>query len=783
MSSRHKFEHIKEGVRIEDIPLVRGRGNFVSDLKIPNMLHVAFLRSPHAHAKIVKIHTNDARALDGVVEVFKYADIRPYLTSDKISLALPSGYLKFDVDPYPLAKDEVTYVGEPIVAIIAETRAVAEDAAELIDIEFELLPAVVSVIDSVKVNSPKVRTDCPDNLVGQTKVKFGDVESCLQSATMIFKDEFRLHKGGGHSLEGRGVVAQYNPTTDLLSVWNSTQMPHRCKMILQDMTGLSEHQIRVIAPDVGGGFGPKAVFHPEELVIPVIARILEASLKWVEDRYENFLATVLERDQVWNIEVATDPTGRILTIRGAVWHDHGACTPYGLAIPFNSVSNLLGPYTIPSMDFDIYWCMTNMVPTSSTRGAGRPQGTFVIERMLDRIAKELGIDRIEIRNRNLIPADKMPFSFPIKMRDGKPMTYDSGDYPETQRQALALSNWNCFETRREKSRQHGKLRGIGISNYVELTGRGPFESVTVRVGPSGMITVSTGATSQGQGTKTTLSQIVAEIFHVSLDRIHVICGDTSASTLGVGAFASRQAVTAGNSAQEAAMMVADKALELAGVMMETAKEDLELRDGFVRLRGVPDVKKSIGDLARAVNGSIGFPLPGGIAAGLFATSNFQVEGTPFANGCHVAELEIDPDTGAISLIEYTVVHDCGRILNPSIVEGQVIGGVVHGIGTALYEHMRYDQAGQPLTASYSDYLLPTVDCIPKFRLGHIESLSPLNPLGVKGAGEGGTIGAPAAIASAVEDALRDYNVYIRDLPIHPSRIFLDIHKLLSGAGG
>ena len=760
--------------RMEDDALLRGKGRFIDDVKLPNLLHAAFVRSAHAHAMVRGIDTAEARSLPGVRAVLTYADLRPLMTGDRIGLGLPSGYLRFHVDPFVLVKDEATYVGEPIVLIIAESRRVAEDAANLVVVDLDPLPVVVDVDKAVVNGSPKARLDCPDNVVARTSVKYGDTAAAFARADHVIVERFLLHKGGGHSIEGRGVVAHFDPASDLLTVWNSTQMPHRCKSILIDMLALAEHQVRVIAPDVGGGFGPKAVFHPEELAIAAAALLLQAPVKWIEDRFENFVAAVLERDQSWNVEVAVDADGRLLGIRGAVRHDHGSCTPYGLAIPYNSATNLVSTYVLPALDFDVLWCLTNKVPTSSTRGAGRPQGTFVIERMLDLVARRLGLDRIEVRRRNLIPAEKMPYSVPIKMRDGSPMTYDSGDYPESQRQALLAADWDGFPARREASLKAGRMRGIGLANYVELTGRGPFESVTVRVGPSGKILVATGATAQGQSTKTTLAQVVADILHVDLDRVQVSCGDTATSLLGVGAFASRQTVTAGNSACEAARIVAQKALDIAAVLLEVSAADLELVDGAARLKGVPEIKRDLGDLARAVNGSIGFPLPGGIPAGLFATSNFQVQGTPFASGTHVAEVEVDPETGLVEIERYTVVHDCGRVLNPTVVDGQVVGGVVHGIGATLFEWMQYDAFGQPLTVTYADYLLPSADVVPRIDVHHMESPSPLNPLGVKGAGEGGTIGAPAAIGCAVEHALRPLDIIIRELPITPARLHAQI---------
>jgi aerobic carbon-monoxide dehydrogenase large subunit len=781
MSAESVRQKIDGFYRIEDASLLRGKGQFIDDISIPNVLHVAFVRSAHAHARILKIDADEALRMPGIRAVLSYEDLRPLLTQDRIGLALPSGYLRFHVDPVMLVKDEATYVGEPVALVVAQSRALAEDAAAAVAVEYEPLPAVVDVVTALEPGSPKARLDCPDNLVAQTVVKYGEAVNAFTRATHILSEKFRIHKGGGHSIEGRGVIACFDQAADLLTVWSSTQMPHRGKAVLVDMLALSEHQVRYIAPDVGGGFGPKAVFHPEELAVPAAALLLGESLKWAEDRFENFLATVLERDQVWDIDVAIDGGGRLLGIRGQVRHDHGACTPYGLAVPYNSVTNMIGPYVIPAIEFQVFWCLTNKVPTSSTRGAGRPQGTFVIERMLDLVAHKLGLDRAEVRRRNMIAAEKMPYSIPIKMRDGNPMTYDSGDYPESQRQALQAADWEGFSARREASLQNGRLRGIGLSNYVELTGRGPFESVTVRIGPSGKILVTTGATSQGQGTKTTLAQIVADILRVDIDRVAVTCGDTAASILGVGAFASRQTVTAGSSALEAAQLVAKKAIEIASILIEAGTDDLELRDGEVCVKGVPHLKRSLGELARAVNGSIGFPLPGGIPAGLYATSNFQVQSTPFSSGTHVAEVEVDPKTGDVKIIRYTVVHDCGHVLNPTIVDGQVLGGVVHGIGAALLEWMRYDNSGQPLTASYADYLLPTVDVVPDVKIIHMESPSPLNPLGVKGAGEGGTIGAPAAIASAVEDALRQFNIRVRDLPITPAKLHAQIELAQRGS--
>ncbi len=761
---------LRAGGRLEDGALLRGTGRFVDDIIVPGMLHASFVRSPMGHARVVKVDVTAALAARGVRAILQRADLRRVVLADRIALAMPSGAIRFHIDPPILASDEVCYVGEPIAMVVAETRSLAEDAAALVELDLDPLPVMVDIRSGLQPGAPKVRSDCPDNLVAETTVKYGDVDGAFARAAHVVAEQFLVHKGGGHSIEPRGLVARWDPAEQHLTVWDGTQMPHRNKVVLVQMLGLSESQVRVMAPDVGGGFGPKAVFHPEELAVPAASMLLGLPVKWTEDRRENFHVTVMERDQYWDLEMALDAEGRMLAARGRLIHDHGACTPYGSSIPNNAATNFIGPYVLPAYQMKVSSCLTNMVPTAAVRGAGRPQGTYVMERMLDLSAHRLGIGRDEIRRRNLIRTEQMPFSTPVVMRDGSPMTYDSGDYPECQRRVMEMAGWQDFAARQQTARAQGRWIGIGLSNYVELTGRGPFESASVRVGPSGRILVTSGATAQGQGTRSMLATIVARELSVDPSMIDVVLGDTSASPLGIGAFASRQTATAGVSAQVAARLVAEKARLIAGELLEASAEDLELRDGTVQVKGVPKLSRPLGELAKAVNGSVGFNLPGGLAPGLFAASDFQVTGTPFANGSHVAEVEVDVETGAVVVTRYVVVHDCGRLINPQIVDGQVLGAVVHGIGNALYEWMRYDERGQPLTVTYGDYILPTSDVLPRIEVHHMESPSPLNPLGVKGAGEGGTIGAPAAVASAIEDALRPLGIRIRDLPVTPARL-------------
>jgi carbon-monoxide dehydrogenase large subunit len=431
---------------------------------------------------------------------------------------------------------------------------------------------------------------------------------------------------------------------------------------------------------------------------------------------------------------------------------------------------VVGPYVLPAYRLDINWCLTNFVPCAPTRGAGRPQGMYVMERLLDRIADKLGMARDEVRRRNLIAPSQMPYATPIRQRDGSTMTYDSGDYPESQRRALEAAGWADFPARQASARANGRYLGIGLANYVEGTGRGPFESAALRVGASGRVVITTGASAQGQGVKTMLAQLVSDALGVATDRIDVIAGDTAGTPLGFGAFASRQTVTAGNAVHLAAVEVREKAIKAAAELLEASAEDLELKDGAVQVKGVPQMRKSLAEIARAIGGVPGFAMPQGVTPGLAAAVDFPAPALTYCNGTHVCEAEVDVETGAVRLLRYVVVHDSGRIINPMIVDGQVQGAVAHGIGATLYEWMQFDDAGQPQTVTYGDYLLPSGETVPPVEIHHMESPSPLNPLGVKGAAESGTIAAPAVIASAIEDALKPFGVHIRDLPVTPERV-------------
>ena len=553
-------------------------------------------------------------------------------------------------------------------------------------------------------------------------------------------------------------------------------MPHSFRTTFTDMTGHDENQLRVITPDVGGGFGPKLVVYQEDIVLTLATRIINRPIKWVEDRREHFIATTQERDQYWEAEIAVDSEGKILGIKSDVIHDHGAFTARGVNLPYNAAETIPLPYEVPAFSTHVRLALTNKVPVTPVRGAGHPQGVFVMERLMDRVASELGIERDEVRRRNLIPGDKMPYEKPLKTRGGMPVLLDSGDYPLCQQSALDKAGWSGFRARQEKALAEGRYIGIGLANYVKGTGRGPFESVTVRIGPSGKIHVYTGGTAIGQGTRTMMAQIVGEKFGGDMENITVTAGDTGTISLGIGTSNSRLAVVAGSSAHVAAEKVREKALKVAAHMLEAAEEDLEIENGGIHVRGIPELKVTLGQVAHAVAGTPGYALPGGIEPGMEATEHVVLDNLAFACGTAVVEVEVDIETGGVEVLKYVISHDSGTIINPMIVDGQVQGGTAHGIGNTLFEWMGYDADANPVTTNFAEYLLVSATEMPNIEIIHHESPSPLNPLGVKGVGECGVVPAPSAIISAVEDALKPFHIHLTRAPLMPSDIIQAIAK-------
>ena len=768
------------GVRVkrrEDLPLLTGQGSYTDDLKRPGMLHAAVLRSPHAHAKIRSIAVSAARALAGVAAVFTHADLGA--AGKEIPLLQPNPLLVARTQLL-LAHDEVRYVGEPVAFVVGDDRYVTEDALELIEVAYEPLAVAADAEGALEDGAPLVYPEIANNLASRFTLGFGDVTEVFGRADLVLRQRFKTHRGAGQAMECRVVLAEYDRRANRITMWSATQAPHLIGRLASQMLGMEEWQLRVIAPhDVGGGFGPKAIFYPEEGLVPFAARALGRPVKWTEDRHEHFLSTNQERDQYHDAEMALTREGKVLGFRDTVVFDTGAYVPWGIVEPWITATTIPGPYKLSAFQVNMQVVYTHKVPVTPVRGAGRPQAVFVMERMMDLAARELQLDPAEIRQRNFIQPEEMPYPMGLVYRDGAQVTYDSGDYPACLRKAQDLIGYDQFRREQSRARFEGRYIGVGIGAYVEGTGLGPYEGAIVQIESSGKVLVTTGATPQGQGHVTTMAQIAAHELGINVDDVTVITGDTGAIPFGIGTFASRIAVNAGNSIALAAREVREKALTIAANLLEANKDDLELAQGSVFVRGAPARSISLGALALTAAGARpGYTLPPGVQPGLQATHYFSPSQAAYASGTHVITVEVDVRTGDVKILDYAVAHDCGRMINPMIVEGQVQGGVAHGIGNSFYEELIYDNNGQLLTASFMDYLLPTAKEVPTAKIAHMEVVCPLNPLGVKGVGEGGTIPSAAAFAGAVENALAPFNVTVKEVPLSPEKV----RKLLREAG-
>ena len=774
--------------RNEDPRLLRGLGCFVDDVHLEGMLHAAGLRSPHGHARIVSIDAARARALPGVHLVLTAADLGEL--NQPSPLLIPHPALTQPRTQRPLATDRVRYMGEMVAFVVAEDRYVAEDAAELIDVRYEPLPAVTELEAALADGSPLVHADVPANRAGRLVQRVGDPDAAFARAARVLRERLWIERSCGCPIETRGVVAEFDPRAGTLKAWISTQAPLPIKNGLARIFGLPEFQVEVIAPDIGGAFGSKIMlFYPEEILVPCAAMRLGRPVKWIEDRVEHLQSTSQERGQLHDVEVAIDEDGRILGLRDRFLHDAGAYTPYGLVVPLITSTQLPGPYRLRNyhVEFDVVY--TNKVQVTPYRGAGRPHGAFVMERVIGLIARELGIEPVEVRRRNLIQPDEFPWDVGLTFQDGAPTRYDSGNYPAGLDMALSMIGYGDFRARQAAARADGRHLGLGVAGYVEGTGIGPYEGARVRVEPSGKVFVATGLTTHGQGHQTTFAQIAADALGCDPADVTVVTGDTSRFNWGAGTFASRALVTSGNAVSVAALKVRDKALHLAAHLLEASALDLELVDGAIRVKGAPDRRLTLGALAtvanpiryaygkeaseaalRLVKPREGPVLAPGEEPGLEADGYYAPPQATFASGFHAAIVEVDIRTGQIAILKYVVQHDCGIMVNPTVVEGQVHGGVAQGIGGALYEKIVYDERGQLLTGTFMDFLIPTAMEVPDMEVGHIETPSPLNPLGVKGVGEAGAIPVPALIAEAVDDALSPWGVRVREMPLSPGAI-------------
>ncbi|MFN0304136.1 MAG: molybdopterin cofactor-binding domain-containing protein [Burkholderiales bacterium] len=762
--------------RNEDQKLLLGRALFVDDVELPGMLHAAFVRSAYSHARIRSIDTHAALQREGVIAIYTASDLGDYWRPGP--LLVPAPPIKDSVfnerTQVPLAKDKVRHVGEPVAIVIARNRYLAEDAAGEVIVDYEPLPAVVDLERAMQSGSALVHDDLGSNVSAHVRQTKGHYASVSGKAALVVRRRFKYDRGTSSPIETRGIVAQWDAKADRMTIWDTTQAPVFLRNGLAAMLGLSERQVRVIAPFIGGGFGPKIMlFYPEEVLIPWIARKLDAPVKWIEDRSEHFFATTHERSQIHDAEIAFDSDGRILGVKDVFLHDAGAYDPYGLTVPINTQCTLLGPYVVPHYDSTFTAVFTTLPTVTPYRGAGRQHGVFVMERLLDIGARELGIDHAEIRRRNYIPPDAFPYKNEIIYQDFEPLEYDSGNYVPILDQALTLIDYERFiRDEQPRLRAAGRHVGIGVVSYVEGTGIGPYEGAKVQVQSSGKVLVATGIGTQGQGHFTTFAQIVADQVGVDVRDVEVVTGDTDQFYWGAGTFASRGAVVAGNAINDASKLVRTKILATAARHFECAEADLELADGRVHLTGIPDRFIRLGDLANLANPMRGAVQPG-TEPGLEATSYFGPPIGATASGVHAMIVEIDPETFMLTIRKYVVVHDCGTVINPLILAGQIHGGVAQGIGNAFYEQLVFDNDGQLQNATLADYLLPTSLDVPRMTLGHTVTPSPLNPLGVKGAGEAGAIPVGPLFAQAIEDALQlpAQGVELNEIPLSPNRIW------------
>ena len=758
--------------RLEDPRLLRGQATFVEDLRLPGLRHVAFVRSLHAHARF----RLDSRAVADGGAVYTAAD---FLSIAAIPAVVSHEALRHCAHP-PLARDRTRYVGEPLAAVVADSRYAAEDAAADVRVEYDVLGAVADADAALRPDAPLLHEGAPGNMAADFTVRVGDADGAFAAAEIVTRGRYSVQRYTGMPLETRGVAAEYDAGTGRLTVWSSTQWPHTLRDVLRGVLGLAEHRIRVVAPDVGGGFGVKQEIYPEEIVLAVLAMREGTPVKWIETRREHVITAAHAREQRHDVELAARRDGTIVGLRADVVADLGAYTrSLGVLCPSITAASLPGPYRIRHYTCHVRCALTCKAPAAAYRGAGQPEAVFAIERAVDHLAEALGMDPAEVRRRNFIGRDEFPWDVGTASAQ-IPVIYDSGDYGAGLDAALTLARYDARRAEQAAERakgERGRLLGVGVACFVLLTGLGPYESASLRVDDTGQALLVTGASPHGQGTATVLTQVVADELGLQPGDVTVRHGDTAQIPFGVGTYASRNAVTAGNAALGAARAVAAKARRVAARLLEADEADIVLVDGVARVVGAPARTISLGSLAAAC--APGSPLPDGMTPGLEATHYFQAPRATFASGAHAAVVEVDRETGRVAVLDYVVASDAGRLINPLIVEGQLHGGVAQGVGGALWEALVYDATAQPLTQSWLEYAIPTAEQSPPIRIAHVVTPSPLNALGVKGVGEAGSMAPPAAIAAAVEDALRPFAARVVGTPLRAE----DVFRLLRPASG
>ncbi len=815
--------------RKEDLAMLRGEARYISDLTATGMLVATVVRSPFPHAKIRSIDTSAALAVDGVAAIYTADDLGPsqrHLAS--FGQFPPTLLSKWQPSIWPapvttMAGDRVRYVGEPVALVVATDRYVAEDAAELVDVDYEPLDPVADAEQALRDNVPNIHDVADGKEIIQTEpwrswcsapdqwtddgalhvswdrntaldmtVHAGDVDAAFAKAAHVVKQRYKSHRYAGVPLEGRGILAIPDPDGEGMKVWSSHQIPFFHRALIAESLGVPEETIRVAQPYLGGGFGQKAGIYGEDVLIPFAARALGRPVKWLEDKHEHFQASSHSREQQYDAELALDGEGRILGLRYDVLIDVGAYLTFPVVLPYLGMCHVFGPYRLPAMQARLRSIFTNKVPSAPYRGAGRPEVVFMMNRLVDHAARKLGLDPADIRRRNLIGPDEMPLDVGFLYRDGAPLIIDSGNYPEALQKNLDGIDYEVFRQEQKQARAAGRYPGIGIACNIEAGGLGPVEGARVEIVSSGDVVIHLGVVDSGQGHRTTFAQICADVLGMDVANISVRSGDTRGVIYSRGTYHSRAAVLAGNAVHGAAQKVKTKLLQLASHHLEASPQDLELSAGAVRVKGtdrsmtvrrcaqlcVPD-GSSVAAAVASAGAIVG--LPPGMEPGLDETHFQPGTSVVWGNASHAATVEVDPELGTFKILRYVVVHDCGRVLNPLIVEGQVHGGVAQGIGGAVLEQLVYDEHGHLTTSTLADYMLPRIADIPDIETISMESLSPLNPLGVKGAGEGGTIGPPAVLAAAVEDALAPFGVTISQTPLSPANILRALREAKGAA--
>ena len=761
--------------RREDPRLITGRGTYVDDVRLVGMTNMVLVRSPHAHANIRSVDTSAAESADGVVAVFTGAQLQEELGS------LICGWVVPDTNetPHPpLAFDKVRCVGDAVAAVVATSPQAAADAAALVQVDYEVLDAVVDMESAVQDGAAQVHEDAANNIAFEWEIGGGDFDAAASSAGVRVTERIINQRLIPNPMEPRGVVADYNPGTNQLTVWTSTQIPHLVRLLLALVTGHPEHQIRVIAPDVGGGFGCKLYLYAEEVIAAILARRLGHPVKWIEGRQENYLATTHGRDHVGEVEIIGDSDGNITGLRTELYANMGAyLSTFAPAIPTYLFGLMLvGPYSIDNIQCKVTGVYTTTTPVDAYRGAGRPEATYLVERMVDRYAAEIGMDPVEVRRKNLIP----PFEDGHEV--ATTVVYDSGNYEAGLDRALELVGYDDFRAEQAAARDAGRYLGIGLSTYVEICGMAPsavaytlgaragvWESALVRVHPTGKVTVFTGSSGHGQGHDTTFAQLAAAELGVEVEDVEVIHGDTDKVQMGTGTFGSRSAVCGGNAIHMSIEKIQDKAKRIAANLLEASPEDIVAENGQYFVQGAPAEAKTFQEVALAAYWYES--LPEGTEPGLEAVSIFDPQNFTWPFGTHIAVVEVDGDTGEVELQKYVALDDVGNVINPMIVEGMVHGGVVQGVGQALTEEAVYDESGQLITGSMMDYAIPTANSVPSIITDRTTTPSPTNPLGVKGAGETGTIAASPAVMNAVIDALSPFGVTHMNMPAKPEKVW------------